>query len=271
MSNLLAVSGGVDSMVMWHMLHSCGLKYEVAHVNYNYRHDSKLDQELVQSTASSLGVVCHVLSLEKYTLNGFEEWARNMRYKWFKTLNSDVLYTAHHAGDQVETVIMNKRRGTSVYGLGGMRETYSHRRPLLNILKSEIYEYAHENKIEWREDYTNLDTSFLRNSIRARLTESRIKLLLDYSIKKQEEHLELLNRAYELYGYPSISSNCISFKVPVERDLWSVLLHYHVKNLVSLNKKHYELFFSSHPSTRIVMLGNGTRLEKLSTEYKFIY
>lgn len=247
---------------------------QVAHVNYNYRVDSIEDEMLVAKTCQDLGIKAHFLSTEKYDGSGFEAWARKVRYDFFKSIGYTTLYTAHNANDQAETVIMNRRRGCGLYGLGGMRETERHRRPLLQYTKGEIYDMAIERGVKWREDSTNTDTSFLRNRIRSGLTDLRSRLISNYAAVARESHEMCLLDAYMIYGKPKTDGTETIFKSPSAvpsgnlyseeylNHIWVTMFHYHVKDLVSYTKKHTEMILSSEKNTRVIGLGNGYYLRK---------
>ena len=126
---LVAVSGGMDSVVLAHALHSLSVPIHIAHVNYGKRGaESDADARLVKSFAASLSVPYHELSgasLGVKSGNGcFQAWARDVRYQWFLDLCAEyglsTVLTAHHANDQIETMLLNLSRGTGLAGLMGM-------------------------------------------------------------------------------------------------------------------------------------------------------
>jgi tRNA(Ile)-lysidine synthase len=271
---ILCVSGGVDSMVMLHNFeHYYDEDYVIAHVNYNYREDSKLDEELVKKYANLYNKKFELLTLEKYTGSGFEEWARNVRYKWFHELrekyNASCIVTAHNANDQVETIIMNKRRGCSLYGLGGMRENPIHERPLLWVDKDSIYHYAEEHELEWREDYTNKDIRFKRNKIRSFLTKTRVDKLIEYCKQKQNEYEQYLKRSKTIYSEVLNKENVYLIDAPKQgfENEWYTVFHSNFKNMTQLNKKHFQLLISNDSSKRVVMLPNKCTVSKLKNVF----
>lgn len=123
---LLGVSGGVDSVVLAHLLHTLQIDFGIAHVNYALRGaDSDADEQLVRDLAASFDVACHVTQAPiAPAASGIQEKARDLRYQWFKeVLESnayDTLLTAHHADDQLETLFMRLTRGSGLEGLGGI-------------------------------------------------------------------------------------------------------------------------------------------------------
>ena len=181
---LLAVSGGVDSVVLAHLMHQIGAKCTIAHVNFQLRGSESIrDEHFVRQLAVQLNYPIQVQSFEtaKYAeayKMGIQEAAREIRYTWFesiiKTLDQPAfLLTAHHADDQVETVLMQLFRGTGVHGLTGMaafrNDTIPLARPLLAFSKLEIQNYALEHGLNYVEDSSNAKDDYTRNFIRNQL------------------------------------------------------------------------------------------------------
>jgi tRNA(Ile)-lysidine synthase len=170
---LVAVSGGVDSVVLVHLLRRCGYTIGIAHMNYKLRGtDSDLDENFVAALADERNVPVHVaVSPIEPNAAGIQEKARELRYTWFLELKEkhqyDAVLTAHHADDQLETLFMRLSRGSGVDGLGGIRVKNGFLiRPLWPFFKEELIAYAKENDLSWREDASNQSTKYLRNAIR---------------------------------------------------------------------------------------------------------
>lgn len=181
---LLAVSGGVDSMVLAFLFKKAGLQFDIAHVNYHLREeDSNLDQELVEKFCIENKIKFHlydVSEIDNKPQNSIENWARDIRYRFFDDIrqqeNLQYLVTAHHLNDQLETFIINLSKASGLKGLGGIPNNENNIiRPLLGFSKQEIYQFALDHNILFREDYTNKENIFLRNKIRNQIT----PLLLD--------------------------------------------------------------------------------------------
>ena len=187
---LIGVSGGRDSMVLLHLLHSLGFRdLIVCHVNHQLRGtESEKDELFVAKKAEEFGYpfFSHqedVRLTAKETRLSLETAARNVRHQFFfkiaREKNCPRLLLAHHADDQVETVIMNFFRGAGMKGIGGMRResvlescdgfSLNVLRPLLEIPRLEIDEYVGKLKIAYREDETNTELFALRNRLRHRL------------------------------------------------------------------------------------------------------
>lgn len=173
----LACSGGVDSMTLLSIFHKAKWKLEVLHVNYQLRgQDSEDDQKLVEDTCKQLGIPCHIhrVDLQSYLDEkggNLQEIARIVRYDFFeeKRILSENNYIAlgHHKDDQIETFFMHLARKSGIMGMSCMpAENNQFIRPLLPYSKAEIIEYAQENAIEWREDYSNKTNKYVRNILR---------------------------------------------------------------------------------------------------------
>jgi tRNA(Ile)-lysidine synthase len=166
---IVAVSGGVDSMVLLDILRrQPELVIVVAHFDHGIREDSKLDRMLVEKNATlhNLQFVYETAALWSYAS---EATARTARYAFLRKMAKAydaTLVTAHHQDDVLETAILNMIRGTGRKGLTSLRSHNSTLRPLLHVNKSEIIEYAKVHNIEWREDVTNRQMRYLRNHIR---------------------------------------------------------------------------------------------------------
>ena len=174
---LLAVSGGVDSMVLLHLYNAFNLNCAVAHCNFQLRGtESDLDEELVANFCKKNDIPCFVekfdtLQIVETRKVSIQIAARELRYSWFKQICIDHDYqfiaTAHHLDDQAETFLINFTRGTGIDGLVGIPERNENIiRPLLSFSREEILNYATENGVEWREDQSNASTKYLRNKMR---------------------------------------------------------------------------------------------------------
>ncbi|MET7254011.1 tRNA lysidine(34) synthetase TilS [Dyadobacter jiangsuensis] len=174
---LLAVSGGVDSVVMTHLFHNLGLPAGIAHCNFGLRgEESQGDEAFVRELAARCNFPFFVnspdvKSLAKGTSVSTQMAARELRYEWFEKVREEMGYrwvaTAHHANDSLETLLLNLARGTGLAGLTGIAPVNGHLiRPLLLSNRAEVSHYASENGIEWREDRTNATDDYYRNKIR---------------------------------------------------------------------------------------------------------
>jgi tRNA(Ile)-lysidine synthase len=167
---VLAVSGGVDSMALLDVLSKQpAVNLTLAHFNHGIRPEADKDEKLVVSAAKRYGLPLEV-GYGRLGPKASEATARNARYRFLDSVRqkhgAEAVITAHHRDDLVETAILNLLRGTGSRGLISMIANPLIVRPLLSIPKSQVIEYAKSNKLKWREDRTNQDTTIARNYIR---------------------------------------------------------------------------------------------------------
>ncbi|MGI9543151.1 MAG: tRNA lysidine(34) synthetase TilS [Cyclobacteriaceae bacterium] len=174
---LLAVSAGVDSIVMTDLFIRTGYSVAIAHANFDLRgKESKADQTLVESLAQAHGITCHVTKFKtKDTARekklSTQMAARELRYQWFDQLcqefNYDYVATAHHFDDVIETVYFNLTKGTGIAGLHGIAPKKGRLiRPMLFTNKEAICGYAKQHSLQWREDTSNASIEYARNKLR---------------------------------------------------------------------------------------------------------
>lgn len=176
-SLLIAVSGGVDSVVLTQVLHQLDYNISIAHCNFNLRGiESYLDETFVLELGSALKIQTHLKSFDtakiaKKNSSSIQVTARELRYEWFQELlqnhQYDYVLTGHHLDDNLETFLINLSRGTGLEGLLGIPTVNDHiARPLLPFSRAEIEQFAISTKLNWREDQSNASTKYLRNKIR---------------------------------------------------------------------------------------------------------
>jgi tRNA(Ile)-lysidine synthase len=205
---LLAVSGGIDSMVMTHLFLKSGYDIGIAHCNFSLRSaESDMDEELVAEFASEHNIPFFSIRFETkaYAMNkgiSVQMAARELRYRWFEEIRNvngyDSIAVAHNLTDNIETLMINLIRGTGIAGLTGMKPSANNIiRPLLFATRMEIIEYCSSQGITYREDKSNADTKYLRNKIRHQI----IPLLreINPSIESTlSETAEILTGSYEI-------------------------------------------------------------------------
>ncbi len=167
---VIAVSGGVDSMVLLELLaKQKQIELIVAHFDHSMRLNSDRDCNFVSDAAASYGFK-FVTEKAKPGLLKNEASARAARYEFLEKTSKDnkctAIVTAHHQDDVVETMLINLWRGTSWRGLTSLKSAPNRIRPLLDYSKKQLVEYAQDQNIDWREDPTNQDTNYLRNHFR---------------------------------------------------------------------------------------------------------
>lgn len=219
----MAVSGGVDSVVLLDMVAQevAPQRLIVAHFDHGIRSESADDAAFVKNLAKQYGLVFET-KREELGANTSEELAREHRYAFLrdvaKRYGATTIMTAHHADDIIETIAINMSRGTGWRGLAVL-DSLGIERPLLDKTKAELIEYAKENLLEWREDATNTDTTYLRNDFRQKLVgfddESKELLRLyrkrQVALKKQiDNEIQGLIRApysrYLLTNVPDVAA-----------------------------------------------------------------
>lgn len=187
-SIIAAISGGPDSMLLLNFLIQTDAKVVVSHLDHNLRKESGKDASFIKKFCDQHALICEIKSLDikdlaKKSQKGLEESGRIQRYKFFSHLakkhHADYILTAHHADDNLETILLNFTRGAGLKGLAGMSELdivpYSNLkntlllRPLLEFSKKEILEYLKYKKIKYLKDQSNKDTTISRNFLRHRV------------------------------------------------------------------------------------------------------
>ncbi|WP_299063520.1 tRNA lysidine(34) synthetase TilS [uncultured Polaribacter sp.] len=174
---LIAISGGVDSVVLTHLLSTLNFNISLAHCNFNLRgKESDLDETFVKELGKKLNIETFTIHFKTEEIayknkQSTQIAARELRYNWFQELikahNFEFVLTAHHADDNLETFLINLTRGTGLEGLTGIPEINGHIvRPLLKFSRVEIINFAKENSIVWRKDKSNASTKYVRNKIR---------------------------------------------------------------------------------------------------------
>ena len=196
---VVAVSGGVDSMVLLDLLYKtykdkAGYRIIVAHMDHGTRSDSYLDRRLVEDKAKeySFRSISKKVNLGK---EASEDVARTARYNFLKEVananQADYILTAHHEDDLIETAIINLLRGTGRKGLSAIINNRKVLRPLLNYPKKEILDYAKANQINWHEDSTNENETYLRNYIRK-------NLMPELKPSARHQLVELINKTADI-------------------------------------------------------------------------
>jgi tRNA(Ile)-lysidine synthase len=205
---LIAVSGGLDSMVLVDLISKTKIEFAVAHCNFQLRNDeSNEDEDFVKSYCEENSI--HGF-FQKFDTKQFAEdeklsiqvAARKLRYEWFYELlateNFDFVSTAHHLDDQLETFLINFSRGTGLDGLGGIpSQNDKIIRPLLIFSRVEIEIFAEENMLKWREDSSNAFDKYVRNKIRHHIVPV-LKELNPSFLDSFENTIQNLNQAQSL-------------------------------------------------------------------------
>ena len=206
---LLAVSGGMDSVVMAHLFKEAGYDCIIAHCNFQLRsEDSELDEGFVRSLAHYLEIPVKVkcfdveAEMKEHGIS-MQMAARDLRYAWFEELlteqSLDFVATAHNQNDAVETFFLNLSRGSGIRGLKGIsprRERII--RPLLFASRPRIESYQKSHKIDFREDASNLETKYQRNKIRHDVLPVMEQINPGF-MEAMEGNMERLGEVFEIY------------------------------------------------------------------------
>jgi tRNA(Ile)-lysidine synthase len=246
---LLAVSGGIDSMVMTHLFISAGFETGIAHCNFQLRgSESDDDEKFVKSFAEKNNIKVHN---QRFDTSGFAEErgisiqmaARELRYRWFEELGEKNGYSyiavAHNLNDNVETFLINLSRGTGIAGLTGMKPKYKNIvRPLLFASRKAISDYCSLNNIKYREDRSNSETKYTRNKIRHKI----IPLFKEINPSFETTIIETAERLEEINEIVSARFNEVRENVSVHMKDKTVFKISLLKELSPLNTLLFELF-----------------------------
>ncbi len=225
MKLIVAVSGGVDSVVLLDMLVRTG-KHDlvVAHFDHGIRSDSSLDADFVSGLAEKYRLPFE-MKREELGATASEELARVRRYAFLRRVADQygaVIATAHHMNDITETVAINLMRGTGWRGLAVLASDVY--RPLLDMKKDDLFAYAKKYALEWREDSTNESDVYLRNRLRPKVQNDdvvrQVAALRSRQVELRDEieaELEQLmsHAPYSRYFFsmvdPSVASECLRY------------------------------------------------------------
>lgn len=211
---VIALSGGVDSMVLFDIISHITNNVIIAHVNHNKRDESIDEYNYIKALAEERNIVFEGYTIQGHTHSNFHQDARLKRYTFFRAIaqkyNTTKIVVAHHLDDQVETVLMRIVRGTSFQGYSGIKDIRTDRnvsiiRPLMDITKKQILDYAKENNLQYFEDSSNSEDTYTRNRFRHHIIpslrkenpnfDSKIIQLAEY-IDSADELLEDTKKAF---------------------------------------------------------------------------
>ncbi|MEI7663948.1 MAG: tRNA lysidine(34) synthetase TilS [Bacteroidota bacterium] len=279
---VLAVSGGIDSVVMAHMFAGAKFRFAIAHCNFGLRGaDSESDAAFVRQLAGQLHVRCFTEKFDTAAIAvnkgiSIQMAARDLRYDWFDRIRKengfDHVATAHHLDDQVETFLINLIRGTGIAGLHGIPVRNGNIiRPMMFAFRKDIEEYALHHGISYRVDLSNNENKYLRNKIRHDLVPLICTLNPEFphglteSIRRIREFEQVGNRILEEWRRAHLRTDGDNRSVeiasllsagPVETYAWGILSPFgfnetQVSNLVTcLNSEARKIFIS--PTHRLV-------------------
>lgn len=261
---LLAVSGGVDSVVMCELCKQAGFDFVIAHCNFQLRgEESDKDENFVRELAGKYNVEIFVKKFmtEKYAEEkkmSIQVSARELRYGWFSSFigeESKYILTAHHANDNIETLLMNFFKGTGINGLQGILPKQSYIiRPLLFAKKEELLEFAKENDLKYVEDSSNASDKYTRNYFRNQLIPSIQKVFpqteenLLHNIQRFSEIGILYQQSIDLHKKKLLEKKGEEIHIPVLKLLKSQPLATIVYEIIK------DLGFTSHQAQEVIKL-----------------
>ena len=221
---LIAISGGIDSVVLAHLCSQLNLNFSLCHCNFNLRgQESDDDEAFVKSLVKTLKTPVYTTSFEteKYAKKNkisIQVAARNLRYTWFyKLIDSkgyDYVLTAHNTNDNLETFIINLTRGTGLEGFTGIPPVNQKSiRPLLAFSRDEITLFAIKNEIIWREDKSNASLKYVRNKVRHKVIPI-LKELNPHVLESFQNTIEYLNESQSIINdaVKNVSTNVVSYE-----------------------------------------------------------
>ncbi len=248
----LACSGGLDSVVLAHLLHASGFDFTILHCNFQLRgEESERDEHFVNELSHHLKVAVQIKRFDtqremELSKKGVQETARILRYKWFNdVVESDSaevnkwILTAHHADDQVETMLIQLFRGTGLAGLQGIKMKSGNLiRPLLFADRKSLSAYANYHNLSWVEDSSNAETNYTRNFIRHKIIPSLEEVFpaIKSTMIQNGKRFEEIEMIYQL-KISEIKSRLIiekgqGFSIPVKK----------LKNVQPLDTILHEVF-----------------------------
>ena len=293
---VLAVSGGPDSMALLNLTIELkkkkNLKLICAHINHNLRKESFEEEKMVKEFCIKNDVIFEYMLIENYDKDNFHNDARNKRYAFFDSLvkkyHAKYLFTAHHADDLMETILMRIVRGSTLKGYAGFkmedkRLDYTIVRPLVNVTKKDIITYLKSENITFAIDNSNLKDKYTRNRFRHHV----IPLLKE---EDKNVHLKFKNFSDTLFMYEEyVNKVCIEKYREVyvnneldinkfqsleqlikEKILYMILENIYQDKLLLINKRHINLIFkviNSNKTNTYVNLPNGVKVVK---NYNFL-
>jgi len=231
---LLAVSGGLDSVVLAALCAASELDFAIAHVNFHLRgEESDRDELFVRNLAMKYNKAYHFAEFDtaKYADTkkcSVQVAARELRYNWFNTFlgkgpdKFQFLFTAHHLDDNIETLLMHFFRGTGISGLTGIPEKNGYIvRPLLSQTKNQLKIFATSQNLEWVEDSSNSSDDYTRNYFRNQLIPSletifpNLQQNLEKNLQRFSEAAQLYHQAVQQYKKKLLVKQGAEFHIPI--------------------------------------------------------
>lgn len=246
----IAVSGGIDSMVLVDLFRKLNYNFSILHCNFQLRSlESEAETQFLRDfcRANQIHYILRYFDTNEYAEEhklSTQLAARELRYNWFqeklKKNNYQYLLTAHHADDNLETFIINLSRGTGLEGLTGIPSQNDYiLRPLIPFSREEILAYAKENKIDWKEDSSNASDKYLRNKIRHQLVPvlkelhptflENFQKTQDFLKESQSLIEDEVNSKYKIIVQDEELKKVISIEKLIQLQNWKTYLYHWLK------------------------------------------
>ncbi|WP_432709749.1 tRNA lysidine(34) synthetase TilS [Pedobacter sp.] len=230
---LLAVSGGRDSVLLVHLFKQAGLKFGIAHCNFNLREgEAQRDENFVKDLALAMEVPFYVARFDTRAYAAQQQVstqmaARTLRYSWFETLcdqeNYDHIAVAHHQNDAIETILLNLVRGTGIAGLHGILPKRGRLiRPLLFLSRAEIDDIIEKEQLAYVEDGSNASDKYARNKIRLQVVPAlqainpNLEQTFEHNMQRFRETEMVLNQVVESYRTKIIHKQGVGYTIALE-------------------------------------------------------
>ena len=268
---IVGVSGGPDSMALLHILirlkKALDLQIIVAHVNHNTGRKGQFEeQKFVEEYAKKNSLVFETMTIKEYGDDNFHNEARSIRYNYFNSLvkkyHAKYVFTAHHADDLIETILMRIVRGSTLKGYSGFSKTvkmsnYYIIRPLIQVTKDEIYNYLNKNKIKYMQDSSNTKDVYTRNRFRKYIVpefKKEDKMVHEKFYKFSKTLLEYNNyieRQVDKIYKKIVPDNVLNIEEFLKEDeliqkeiIYKMLEKNYQDDLMLITDKHYELIYN---------------------------
>ena len=268
---IVGVSGGPDSMALLHILirlkKALDLQIIVAHVNHNTGRKGQFEeQKFVEEYAKKNSLVFETMTIKEYGDDNFHNEARSIRYNYFNSLvkkyHAKYVFTAHHADDLIETILMRIVRGSTLKGYSGFSKTvkmsnYYIIRPLIQVTKDEIYNYLNKNKIKYMQDSSNTKDVYTRNRFRKYIVpefkkEDKMVHEKFYKFSKTLlEYNDYIERQVDKIYKKIVPDNVLNIEEFLKEDeliqkeiIYKMLEKNYQDDLMLITDKHYELIYN---------------------------
>ncbi|MEW6773453.1 MAG: tRNA lysidine(34) synthetase TilS [Bacteroidota bacterium] len=247
---LVAVSGGVDSVVLTDLLHQAGHSFAIAHCNFSLRgKESDDDEAFVVNLSKKYQCLCFTIRFDtmayaqRHSLS-IQMAARELRYQWLneilKMYQMKYLLTAHHLNDNVENILLHQIKGTGIKGLTGIPIKQNNIvRPLLPFTKDEILQYAREHQLSYRDDSSNTSDKYQRNYIRLNVI-PHLQQLQPQLLKVFEKNIQHFSEAKNFID--TATQNTLKEVIQTNKDIIKLNRFQLADSIISHPQGHFILF-----------------------------